>query len=126
MAASSEEVGESTAPGTVSSYVVNGVEQSPFSASQGDTANLPSMESMLEVATDLQSDHVEQKVSQISGRLELNHPAVESHAQMQNTGRLIPPSLDLKGLLPPNASCRLVWRRTVMGVKHGAKQRNSV
>ena len=83
MAARGEEVGESTGHETNSFYVVNGVEQQSNSVPQ----NEDTMESMLEAATDLQSDHVEQNASQISGRLELHHPAIESHPRTQNAGR---------------------------------------
>jgi len=86
MAASSEELGESTASEPNSFYAVNGVENQLSGIPQDEGTHLPSMESMLEAATDLQSDHVEQTASQISGRLELNHPAVERHPQAQNAG----------------------------------------
>lgn len=88
MAGRSEEVGESTAHERNSSPVVNGVEKDSLGELHHNSPHLPSMESMLEAATDLQGDHSERNVSQMTGRLELNHPAVESHQQMQNTGRL--------------------------------------
>ena len=87
MAGRSEEVGESTTNEPNSFYAVNGVENQLSNLPQDEGTNLPSMESMLEAATDLQSDHAEQKAGQISGRLELNHPAAESQSQAQNTGR---------------------------------------
>ena len=72
---------------TNSFYAVNGVENQLSNLPQDDGVNLPSMESMLEAATDLQNDHVEQKASQISGRLELNHPVVDSHPHTHSAGR---------------------------------------
>ena len=88
MAAEGGEVGESVSNETNSFYVVNGVGQEPEISRQNVNSHLPSMESMLEVATDLQSDHFDQNPRQISGRLEIR-PDDGGHNQQaaESSGR---------------------------------------
>ena len=88
MAARSDEVGESIAHENSSFYVVNGGEQQLSNISQDDGGHLPTMESMLEAATDLQSDHIDQPTSKISGRLEMRHDIVENNPAVPNAGRV--------------------------------------
>eukprot|EP00795_Rhopilema_esculentum_P000628 gene628-10327_t len=86
MAARSDEIGESIAHENSSFYVVNGEEKQLSNNSQGDGGHLPTLESMLEAATDLQSDHIDQPTSKISGRLEMRHDIVENHPAVPNAG----------------------------------------
>ena len=87
MAAEGSEVGESIRNETSSFYVVNGVGQDSENRPQNGNSHLPSMESMLEAATDLQSDHFDQHPRQISGRLEIRPDAEHNQQLAESSGR---------------------------------------
>lgn len=86
-------VGELNRNESSSFCMVNGVDTEPENPAVDDCGKLPSLESMLEAATDLQSDHglSQDQTRPISGRLEIDRPEAAT-APTSSEGRTVPVS----------------------------------